>query len=724
MGVHRSPHVILDPKELTEVVAHLRRSPEFVIDVETTSLRVRSNAVTWIGLGTSGTPFLIPIGHPHGLTITPERKVQEEACQRWPYPDPRGMTPTGKPSHRMTEYIKPAVYAPPPRQMYPDQACEIIQPLLYGDQGKIGHNLKFDLMSMAKYYGDEIPPGPYHDTLILTHCLDEDLQSYSIKDLTGDWFEIPYKQRPKWYPNMGKAGIENFGLDEVARYLAKDVRYCWLRFRKLLSKLKQDGVRETYDFEMTVYSSIMAMEYAGFPLDLTQIDSVRADLERDIHAVEERAWNITDGRFNLSQPEAKRWVLFGEKGWVMDKKTKERVGRPVFSLSQRKPLKTQDLEPISRTEKTGVAQVTQAVLETYADQGNALAVALLEWSTLEKLRGTFIGMPGHDKTTRVRVKGTKDWEDQTEWVEPSGIYSRMVTGIGPLPTVHSSFKQHGTKTGRLSAEAPNLQQLPRGSTIRKLFVAPPGSVLIVADYDQIELRCLAYEAQEPTMIEIFRQHRDIHAEATAVAMQILLEQVTDDLRQVGKTLNFATGYGAGPERIAFVAGVSVRRGQQFLDRYYDEFRALEPWKRRLLKEARYSGDKRMPGIHPPFVLIPPFGRKRRLPLLYHDQYGHMRRAERQAVNARIQGFAASITKMAMCDLLEELRPYPANMLAQVHDEIVVRVDEDAAAEVQPLVERVMSGVCDPFNATPILGSIPLLVSASSGHSWAEAKGKK
>ena len=100
-------------------------------------------------------------------------------------------------------------------------------------------------------------------------------------------------------------------------------------------------------------------------------------------------------------------------------------------------------------------------------------------------------------------------------------------------------------TGRLSSAEPNLQQLPRGSTIRKLFVAGADHVLIVADYDQIELRCLAYAAEEPAMIEIFRQGRDIHAEATAVAMQIALAQVTGDLRQVGKTLNFATGYGAG-----------------------------------------------------------------------------------------------------------------------------------------------------------------------------------
>lgn len=716
MGVRRSPHVILDPRELKEAVAHLLRQPEFVIDVETTKLGARANELSWIGLGASGSPFLIPVGHPKGVTLKPERKEQEEACQHFPYPDPRGLTKLGKPSHRMVSFTAPAEFAPPPKQIYPDQACEIIHPLLFSDRAKVGHNLKFDLMSVAKYYDHEIPPGPYHDTLILTHCLDEDIQSYSLKDLTGDWFEVPYKQRATWYPNMGKAGVERFGLDEIARYLAKDVRYCWLRFRKLFAKLKRDDVLATYEFEMSVYPSIMAMEYAGFPVDLTQIDTVRADLEAQIQVVERQAWDIAGGRFSLSNPEAKRWVMFGQNGWIEDDDGKVK-GKPMHSLSQRKPLISQNLPVTSRTEKTKVAQVTQEILEGFAEKGNAMAVALLEWSTLEKLRGTFIGAPQHTVLTPV-----KGGEPIIETVEATGIYSFMVTNTGPLPTVHTTFKQHGTKTGRLSASYPNLQQLPRGSTIRKLFVAGPGHLLIVADYDQIELRCLAYEAQEPAMIEIFRQRRDIHAEATAVAMQIALEDVTSDKRQVGKTLNFATGYGAGAERIAFVAGVNVHRGQQFLDRYYAEFAALEPWKAKLLRQARRTGDRRAPDIHPPYVLIPPFGRKRRIPWLYHEKYGAMRRAERQAVNARIQGFASSITKMAMRQLLVELRPYPAEMLAQVHDEIVVRVEQDAAPEVMALVERVMSGVCDPFNETPILGSIPLVVSASSGPSWAEAKG--
>ena len=319
----------------------------------------------------------------------------------------------------------------------------------------------------------------------------------------------------------------------------------------------------------------------------------------------------------------------------------------------------------------------------------------LDWSLTEKLRGTFV----------------------------EGLTGFLCETGDEFPTVHTGFKLHGTVTGRLSAAEPNIQQLPRGSTIRKLFVAGSNHVLIVADYDQIELRCLAYAATEPSMIKIFRQRRDIHAEATAVAMRIALESVTPDLRQLGKTLNFATGYGAQAQRIAAVAGVSVKRGQQFLDRYYGEFTELEPWKAELLKEARLRCDLTSPNRYPPFVEIPISKRRRRLPDLLPvlaPNRGAVLRAERQAVNAYVQGFAGNIAKSAMRQLHVDLATFPAQLVAQVHDEIIVRVEKQAAPEVLEVVQRVMSGVQD-VNGEPILGEIPLVVSAATGQSWAEAK---
>jgi DNA polymerase-1 len=343
--------------------------------------------------------------------------------------------------------------------------------------------------------------------------------------------------------------------------------------------------------------------------------------------------------------------------------------------------------------------VTQTVLESYADRGNRMAQLFLEWSISEKLRGTFI----------------------------EGLDNFLYRDGDGLPTLHTGFKLHGTVTGRLSSAEPNLQQLPRESkgrtSIRSLFVAGSGHLLIVADYDQIELRCLAYAAEEPAMIQIFREGRDIHREATATAMRIDPTDVTSDLRQLGKTLNFATGYGAGAERIAATAKVTKKRGQQFLDRYYEEFSALEPWKASLLREARSRCDMSDPLRFPPYVDIPISHRRRRLPDLMPllvDTKWAMLRAERQAVNAYVQGFAANITKMAMRQLHLELTEFPAQILAQVHDEIVVRVDETAVDGVMACVQRVMSGITDE-HGRPILGEIPLVVSAACGPSWAEAK---
>jgi DNA polymerase-1 len=466
-------------------------------------------------------------------------------------------------------------------------------------------------------------------------------------------------------------------------------------FKYFFPRLKRKGLQQVYDFEMSFYEVVMAVEMAGFPVELANLRKVRTDLERQIHDVEQAVWHEVGGQFQMSNTNARRWIMFGE-------------GKPAYPTDpatgqtlSKKPLKTQGLRPISYTPKSTqdnkTAQITAAVLESYANRGNRMAQWFIDWSNADKLRGTFI----------------------------EGINSLLSPSVpGQLPHIHTGFNQHGTATGRLSSSKPNLQNLPRGSTIRDLFVADMGYVLIVADYDQIELRCLAHEAKEQSMIEIFQEGRDIHREAAAAAMRIPAEEVTGDQRQVGKTLNFATSYGAGPGRIAMVAGTTMQEGQKFLDRYYAQFSGLNRWKAQVLREARQRGDRSDAG-KPPMVVIPPFGRVRRLPDLFvidPDEEWRKWRAERQAINAVIQGFASYITKMAMRDLHDSLDPDVAHMVVQVHDEIVLRVRKDQVDDVLPIVTSTMSGIRGT-DGQPILGDIPLLVSAETGYTWAEAKGK-
>ena len=219
--------------------------------------------------------------------------------------------------------------------------------------------------------------------------------------------------------------------------------------------------------------------------------------------------------------------------------------------------------------------------------------------------------------------------------------------------------------------------------------------MIVADYDQIELRCAAYESRDPEMLAIFSRGEDIHRSAAAAMFQVALDRVSEDMRSVGKTQNFAVLYGAGPAKIAFVAKCSLQRAKQLIRRYYQTFAGLEPWKAKLLEKARKAGDF-TDGARPPHVVIPPIGRLRRLPNLYENHDGTRMHAERQAVNARIQGFASNIAKMAMIDLHPKLgdQAYLARMLVQVHDEVVIRVDEQYVEEALPLVVSTMSGVKD------------------------------
>jgi DNA polymerase I-like protein with 3'-5' exonuclease and polymerase domains len=700
----RYPHVITDLGEVHTAVEKLLAGDMFCFDVETWETpeavanetpNPRTNRLSWIGLGGPGQVYLIPVEIQYGVTIMKAGKDKVSAFEAYGPDDERSYTPTTrslpppmrKISTRKVEVPREARYAPPPDTLSVREVMDALEPLMFSDRGKLGHNVKFDLQTIAKYYKGRIPPGPYHDTIILRHILNEDEINYKLKPLVWQWLKLT----PQQYPELGKAGVHTYGMDDAARYLCKDVRYCWLMFKHYWRRLQRKDLQRVYDFEMSFYEVVMAIEQAGFPVERANLRKVRADLEGQIHGIEQAVWQEAGGQFPMSNTNARRWIMFGE-------------GKPAYptdlvtgqTLSKR-PLKSQGVRVLSRTAKTNTAQLTQAVLEAYANRGNRMAQWFLDWSNADKLRGTFI-----------------------EGID--GLLSPSVPG--QLPHIHTGFNQHGTATGRLSSSKPNLQNLPRGSTIRDLFVADMGYVLIVADYDQIELRCLAYEAQEHNMIEIFREGRDIHREAAAAAMRIDAADVTPDQRQVGKTLNFATSYGAGPGRIAMVAGTTMDEGQQFLDRYYAQFPQLKRWKAHVLRDARARGDRSNAGA-PPMVVIPPFGRVRRLPDLFvvdPDEEWRKWRAERQAINAVIQGFASYITKMAMWDLYFTLDPDVAHMVVQVHDEIVLRVRKQRVEDVLSLVTSTMSNIRGT-DGQPILGDIPLVVSAETGYTWAEAKGK-
>ena len=192
-------------------------------------------------------------------------------------------------------------------------------------------------------------------------------------------------------------------------------------------------LQAVYDFEMALYPVLMDMENRGFPVDLSAMGEVRIELEEKLAAISQECYEMAGGQFSMSDTGAKRWVMFGEgtPSFPIDPDT----GRTIRST----PLESQRLKVLGRTPVEKVPQVTQAVFEHYESRGNPMASLFLQWSVYEKLRGTFV----------------------------EGIHGLLHHNGEGLPTIHTSFKQHGTKTGRLSASKPNPQQLPKGTTIRE-----------------------------------------------------------------------------------------------------------------------------------------------------------------------------------------------------------------------------------------------------------------
>lgn len=666
-----TPHLITTKTELESVVRQLLSYDAFVIDVETTFEGPHLNEIRWVGLASYGPQvYLIPIQHPHGRMLVPEHLEK-----RLPPDEDRKVLKSGLLSTAKREYRVPAVFEPAPTQMFAGEVFEVLEPLLFSDRQKIGHNLKFDLLSISKYYGT-IPPGPYHDTILITHLLNENLLEYGLKPTILDWFDVGVYQvdgkrvtnkhvREAFYPNVGKQGIENFAIDKVAQYLAQDVRYTWLLWSKRYPLLAKHSLEAAYSLEMNLYGVLMSMEKAGVTVNQQHMAHVKADLERQIRDIEVEVWRMAGAQFPLTNTNKKRDLLF---------------------LSKKEG--GQGLKPLGYTPKDKKPILNQATLEKYRDT-NRLAALFLEWSELEKLRGTFI----------------------------EGLSSHLIDG-----RVHTSFKQHSVVTGRLSASEPNLQQIPRESSIRELFVAEQGYTFVVADYDQIELRCAAYLSQDPAMMQVFIEEQDIHSAAAAAMYNKPVEAVTPEERQAGKSQNFLTLYGGGAAKLARVAKVDVEQAEAFIERYYRMFPGLRNWKQAVVKEAMKRGDRNNLPASIPYVVIPPVNRRRRLIDLYSvDQYERFR-AERQAVNAIVQGFASNIMKQALVDMHTALPKY-AHMLLTVHDEVIVQtpLSQDVDKTMQ-IVTSVMSGVKCP-QGLPILGNVPLVASANIGPSWAEAKGK-
>jgi DNA polymerase I len=274
--------------------------------------------------------------------------------------------------------------------------------------------------------------------------------------------------------------------------------------------------------------------------------------------------------------------------------------------------------------------------------------------------------------------------------------------------VHTSYNQTVAATGRLSSSDPNLQNIPArtelGREIRKAFIAETDArCLLSADYSQIELRILAHLSQDATLIESFRSGEDVHRRTASKIFGVPPEQVTAEQRARAKTINFGVIYGMGPMRLARENDISLEEAKRFIEAYFATYPGVHQYTVESINKARAQG-----------YVTTLLGRRRYLPELFSDNPGIRVAAESMAINTPVQGSSADLIKLAMINIRERLRRegLSAQMLLQVHDELVFEVPVGELAAVKPLVVEEMEEA--------IQLAVPIKVDVGAGRNWFEA----
>ncbi|OYY03720.1 MAG: DNA polymerase I [Acidocella sp. 35-58-6] len=332
--------------------------------------------------------------------------------------------------------------------------------------------------------------------------------------------------------------------------------------------------------------------------------------------------------------------------------------------------------PGGKKSKLGAWGTDSSVLETLAEAGYEIAQAVTDWRQLSKLKSTYA--------------------------------DALINQIDPVTNrVHTSFAMAATTTGRLSSIDPNLQNIPirttEGARIRKAFIAAPGHQLISADYSQIELRLLAHVADIPALKQSFAAGEDIHARTASEVFNVLMQGMDAATRRRAKAINFGIIYGISAFGLGRQLGISAGEAKTYIDAYFQRYPQIRAYMDNTKEQARIDG----------FVLTP-FGRRCWVPRI-KDKLPQLRAyAERQAINAPLQGGAADIIKYAMVKLPAALKEakLSARLLLQVHDELLFEAPTHEAEATATLAQSIMQ------NAAQI--SVPLIVETGIGHNWGEA----
>jgi DNA polymerase I len=508
----------------------------------------------------------------------------------------------------------------------------------------LGHNLKEVL---------RLCPGPLcesalFDAMLVSYLLKPSVHGHSLDELALERLS----RKPLTLKDVGweKGQEPPVGDSRLAAYAGERIVLARRMAEAMQRELAAGSLAKVYtEIEAPLVPVLLRMEEAGILLDSGYLKAMSVELGAELASLEEEIYRQAGERFNLQSPQQLGFVLF------------EKMGLP----------------SLKKTQKTKSYSTGAEILEELARRGYPVAQLVLRYRELSKLKSTYVD-----------------------------ALPEMVGADGRL---HTHYDQAVAATGRLSSVNPNLQNIPirteLGQRIRRAFVAPPGEVLLVADYSQIELRILAHIADEKALIDAFAAGEDIHRSTAAVVLGVAPELVTAEQRRAAKTINFGILYGMSAFGLSQQLGISTKEADRFIHAYMDRYPGVKGYIEETLAGAERDGK-----------VETLYGRVRWLPDIQSKNWNLRENARRKAINARIQGSAADILKLAMIAVDRRLRDEQpgAHLLLTVHDELVLEVPAEQAEVVAQLVKSEMEGVADL--------KVPLVVETGWGTSWYEAKG--
>ncbi len=537
-------------------------------------------------------------------------------------------------------------YLGAPSQLSGPEVAAGLRPLVEDRRvPKHGHDLKAADHLLARL--GVAAAGEGLDTELASRLLQPARREHGLADVALERLRCELPSLAAEAPGRGRPppGAGELPVEQVAEVAgARAAVLCDLA-AALRRALDDEGLARLHDeVERPLVPVLADMERAGIAVDRGALEGLSAEFGAALRDLEARIHSAAGHAFNVASTRELGLVLFEE-------------------------LKL----PVVKRLKTGPSTDVE-VLEKLAEQ-HELPRLVLEHRSLSKLKGTYA-------------------DTLPQLIEADG-------------RIHTTFQQLGAATGRLSSTDPNLQNIPvrteLSRRLRAAFVAPPGRLLVSADYSQVELRILAHFAEDEALLAAFRRREDVHAATAAETFGVAREAVTADQRRIAKVLNFGIAYGLSAFGLSQRLDMPPAEAQAIIDRYFARYAGVKRWLDATVAEARKSGEVRTL-----------WGRRRALPDIGSRNPGLRQAAERMAVNTPIQGTAADLAKLAMIRSAAALRAegLDARLLLQVHDELVVEAPEGREEAVAALLRREMA-------AAGAL-RVPLEVEAGWGRSWADA----